>query len=255
MLTKSALEDLLRSKNLGSTLFTSNYNDDSVKIKVAPTGIDALDAELDGGLPRGQLSEIVGARSTGRMSTLCAVLAAATGRGELVAFVDTLDAFDPGSAAVAGIDLSRLLWIRGCPGGRDKRTMRALDRALKAFGLLLHAGGFGVIALDLSDLADCALRRIPFTTWMRVPRAIEGQPTVCVLVGDRPIARSAGGVTLRLQPAGDAVRWSGAAGHGGLLLGLEVAVHVTGARRPHGNRSCQLFISTDAVHPSLSSSA
>ena len=51
MLTKSALEDLLRSKNLGSTLFTSNYNDDPVKIKVAPTGIDALDAELDGGLP------------------------------------------------------------------------------------------------------------------------------------------------------------------------------------------------------------
>ena len=96
MLTKSELEDLLRSKNLGSTLFTSNYNDDPVKIKVAPTGIDALDAELDGGLPRGQLSEIVGARSTGRMSTLCAVLAAATGRGELVAFVDTLDAFDPG---------------------------------------------------------------------------------------------------------------------------------------------------------------
>ena len=66
---------------------------------------------------------------------LCQVLAAATGRGEVVAVVDTCDQFDPRSAADAGVDLTRLLWIR---------ERGDAPRALKAVNLIVQAGGFGI---------------------------------------------------------------------------------------------------------------
>ncbi|MBV9086403.1 MAG: hypothetical protein JOY79_02870, partial [Acidobacteriaceae bacterium] len=75
------------------------------------TGIAELDA-LAGGLPRGALTEVVGTASSGRSSVLMSVLAAATAREEVCALVDTDDAFDPQSAAAAGVDLQRVLWVR-----------------------------------------------------------------------------------------------------------------------------------------------
>ena len=53
---------------------------------------------------------------------------------------------------------------------------------MKALNLVLQAGGFGVVAIDLADVPPRALKRLPFTTWMRVQRAIEGSDTACVLV-------------------------------------------------------------------------
>jgi hypothetical protein len=78
-----------------------------------PTGVPALDARLGGGFPRGQVSEIIGTRSSGRSSLLLSMIAAATARGELAAVVDVLDMLDVESAAAAGVALDRLLWIRG----------------------------------------------------------------------------------------------------------------------------------------------
>jgi len=79
--------------------------------EMASSGIAALD-ELTGGWPRGTLSEWFGPASSGRTSILYAALAAATARGELCALVDAGDAFDPESAAAAGVDLKKLLWVR-----------------------------------------------------------------------------------------------------------------------------------------------
>src|SRR5271170_3372179 len=76
-----------------------------------PTGIAPLDA-LTGGLPRGALSEIAGPASSGRTGVMLATLAAATRRQEVCALVDASDSFDPVSAATAGVDLERLLWVR-----------------------------------------------------------------------------------------------------------------------------------------------
>ncbi len=70
------------------------------------------------------------------------VLAASTERGECAALIDTANAFDICSAAAAGVVLEKLLWVR-C-GGNAEHAMRAAD-------LLLQAGGFGVVALDLID--------------------------------------------------------------------------------------------------------
>lgn len=75
------------------------------------SGIPQLDL-LTGGLARGCLTEICGTASSGRTSVLLFALARATQRGEVCALVDASDAFDPASATAAGMEMSRLLWVR-----------------------------------------------------------------------------------------------------------------------------------------------
>ena len=41
-----------------------------------------------------------------------------------------------------------------------------------------------------------AIRRLPFTTWLRLERVLEGRDTAALLVGDEPIARSTRGQTI-----------------------------------------------------------
>jgi recombination protein RecA len=205
------LEALLRARKLDSTLPTNRPSFDSYdEHSSAPAGTAVLDGQLEGGLPRGQISEIIGPRSSGRTSLLYAMLAAATARGELVALVDVLDMFDPESAACCGIDLTRLLWVRGqaFTEGQDSRQAgggsrpvleRLLDRAIKALNLILQAGGFGFVALDLAEVHPWSVRWLPFTTWFRLQRVIEGSETVCVLLGKEPIGKSSRGVRITLQ--------------------------------------------------------
>jgi hypothetical protein len=236
---------------------------------VVSTGWPVIDAPLGGGFPRGECSEIVGARSTGRTSVLCALLASATARGELVALVDPCDRFDPSSSAQLGLDLDRLLWVRGTAPepcardgagtgralhagparhesfrgpGRDARLRareaagaqeRRLDRAIKAFGLILQAGGFGAVAIDLADVSSLALRRLPFTTWRRLQRLLEGRDTVGLLLAAEPLGRSARGVTLRLTmgEAGAHQRWVGESDRARLFDGFTFHAHVHSAHR------------------------
>jgi hypothetical protein len=141
--------------------------------------------------PRGRISEIVGARSSGRTRILHALLAASTGPGEFAALVDTKDAFDACSAAAAGVELSKLVWIR-CSGNAE--------HALRAADLLIHAGGFGVVALDLAEVAPAALNRIPPTAWFRFRRAVESAPTILAVIADQPLAKSCSAMTVKLPP-------------------------------------------------------
>jgi hypothetical protein len=156
------------------------------------------------------------------------MMAAATARGEIAALVDTLDCLDVASVIAAGIDPDRLLWIRGQSITASSLLDRAIDRGLKALNLVLQGGGFGVVAIDFSDVPVTALRRIPFTTWLRVQRTIEGSDTACVLVVPEPLARSAGGLTLSLSAR---TCWSGAADRSRLLSGLDISVRVVSPRR------------------------
>ncbi len=215
----AALEDALRARKLDRTL-TSAIPPGKGDGQVAPAALMELDASLQGGLPRGQLSELVGAPSSGRTTLLLQILAAATRRGEIVALVDTFDRLDLASVVAAGVDLDRLLWIRGHAISRaegvgsrpqsgtgtaglnlrpDALLDRTIERALKALTLVLQAGGFGVVALDLADASPAALHRLPFTTWLRVQRMIEGSESACVLVASQPLGRSAHGLTLALD--------------------------------------------------------
>lgn len=133
------------------------------------------------GFPRGRISEIHGPRSSGRTTLVHSVLAASTGRGECAALIDTANAFDVCSAAAAGVKLDKLLWVR-CAGNAE--------HALRAADLLLQAGGFGVVALDLIDASPRALERIPPTAWFRFRRAIEPTPTVFLVVAEKSLTKS-----------------------------------------------------------------
>jgi hypothetical protein len=202
-LARADLESLLRARRLDRTLTTALPSaDPRDEAALAPSGISSLDARLGGGLPRGHLSEIVGARSSGRTSLVLQAIAAATARGELVALVDALDMLDVESAAAAGVDLARLLWIRGHvvpnPGLCGDTNQRALEQAIRAFTLVLQAGNFGLVVLDVAEAPAQAVRRLPFTTWMRLQRMAEGSQTACVLIGGEPMARSSAGLTLKL---------------------------------------------------------
>ena len=176
--------------------------------QAAETGLHSLDECLRGGLPRGHLSEIIGPRSSGRASVMCAVLAAATCRGELVALIDTFDSFDPVSARAAGIDLSRVLWIRG-QHVMHRHAPRVVERAIKAAGLVCRAGRFGMVVIDVAEASPTVLQRLPFPTWMRLARAIEGSATVGLAVGPVAMRRSAKGCSIMLAPARHAACWAG----------------------------------------------
>lgn len=223
---RRALEALLRQKKLDGTLPEALATPPE---RLASTGRNDLDGALGGGLRRGQLSEIVGAPSSGRSTLLLQALAAATAdRAEAAALVDGSGTFDPASAAAQGVDLARLLWV--WPSG--SRTASDPDhgsRAIKAYSLILQAGGFGFVALDLADLRAASLRRVPWTTWLRLARMVEGRDTVALLVAPDHLARSAGGATIALETP--VPRWQGGSARARVFSGLEMAPRVTGVGR------------------------
>jgi len=160
------------------------------------SGVVEVDA-LTGGIPRGAITEIFGPRSSGRTSLLYSALAYATTHDEICAVVDTNDVFAPSAAATAGTDLERLLWLR-CGGD--------LEHAFKATDLLLHAGGFGLVILDIGDVAAKDARRIISSWWYRFRRTVENRATAIVVLSEAACTRSCAAVTLELRGSGG---WSG----------------------------------------------
>src|ERR1700732_177152 len=122
--------------------------------ELVSTGIPEMDA-LVGGLPRGAMTEICGAASSGRTSLLLSALASRTADGEVCALVDARDRFDPLTGNAAGIALDKLLWVR----------CQNIDQALRAMDLLIQAGGFGMVAVDLSDIPTRTVGRAALNTW------------------------------------------------------------------------------------------
>ncbi len=229
---RSVLESLLQARQLGRTLTTAIRPD----IERAATGIAVLDAPLGGGFPRGELSELIGPRSSGRTSALVHLLAAATRRGELVALIDALDMFEVDAAAAAGVMLDHLLWIRGHvvvnPGLCRDANQRALEQTVRAVALVLQAGNFGLVAFDVAEAPADAIRRLPFTTWLRLQRMVEGRSTVCVLVGSHQMARSSAGLSVHLTRSGAGVRFNRR-----LFGGLDVEARIVRARSCEGSPS------------------
>jgi hypothetical protein len=199
------------------------------------SGISEVDAAT-GGLPRGCLTEIVGPASSGRTSLLVSILAEATTREEVCALVDAEDAFDPGSAAAAGVRLERLLWVR---------SAHNTEHALKAADLLIHGGGFGVVAMDLGDTPPQTARRISLTSWFRLRRAVEHTPTVLVTVSRQSNAKTC--ASLILECRREAVAWSGAAAPARLLRGIQVRVATHIGRTPDRRKACTPVFTAKAI--------
>jgi recombination protein RecA len=177
---------------------------------VAATGIKEMDALLNGGLPVGAICELAGPMSSGRTSLALSFVARRTAESRVCAWVDVHDSLDPASAAANGVALSHLLWIRcreeqrqpdrGNRRPGQHRVWARLDQALRATDLLLQAGGFAAIVLDLGSTAPEHARRIPLATWFRFRQAADRTRTSLVVLGQEACAESSAAVVLECEP-------------------------------------------------------
>jgi recombination protein RecA len=256
---------------------------------VAATGIETLDELLEGGLPLGAITEMVGPECSGRTSLALSFVSRMTQRGKVCAWVDVSNTLHPESAAAVGIDLSRMLWVRcgipatntqqapsngfalpekylipapikkGLHGGgfgphprnevkglsdavsgflrpevtapqcaEPQRRVREeregielnppqepihnrrpigsgkpwsrIEQALRVTDLLLQAGGFSAIVLDMGSIAPEHASRVPLATWFRYRAAAEKSQASILLLTQHACAKSSAGLVLRLQP-------------------------------------------------------
>jgi recombination protein RecA len=262
---------------------------------VTLTGIRSVDEILEGGLPIGTLTELVGGECSGRTSLALSFLAELTGAGKVCAWIDVSNSLNPESAAAVGLDLSRLLWVRcgvlaaapsqvsvakgfvlpekylvpppikkGLHGGgfgqhprnetkgvaravsellspqaiaprcaepqrrvkaereifeprpiplpaKDKRSLAGKEplariaQALRAADLLLQAGGFSAIVLDLGSIAPEHALRVPLNKWHRYRLAAERCQASVLLLTQHACAKSSAGLVLQMLP-GKALR-------------------------------------------------
>ncbi len=129
---------------------------EDTRLTTASRGFDRL---LEGGLERGAMIELIGRRSSGRFSLVLTTLAAATSAGEAAALVDLGDALDPRTAAAAGVDLERLLWVRP----------RRLKEVLASAEVIL-ASGMPLVVIDLGMPPVPGGRGVE-ASWLRLARS------------------------------------------------------------------------------------
>ena len=169
------------------------------------TAVPALDRLLEGGLPRGQLVELVGSRTSGRFSTVLATLAAATSVGEVATLVDLGDGLDPATAEAMGVDLRRLLWLRPLD----------MKQALGAAEMVL-ASGFPLVAVDLGTPPVRGGRGLE-AAWLRLARAAKAHGAALLVSTPYRVSGTAAGVVLKAERARAA--WQGEDGSLRLLGG------------------------------------
>lgn len=218
-----AVEDLLR--DLGPRLRRGGLAEEPESL--FPTGIGPIDRLLGGGFPRGRLSEIAGAVSSGRTSLALALLARTTGAGEVCAVVDAADGFDPQAAEAAGVTLGRVLWARA-PGLRP--ALRAAER-------LLEAEGFALVLLDCTAPGLSA----PDASWKRLARAAGSGSTALVLLSLTRSAGSAAETALEMR-----ARRARFGGTPPLLEGLEVEAEVLRRRAGPAGQQARLRLEIGA---------
>ena len=216
---KSALEDLLRARRLHAE--GPPLRGEDRRARRLSTGLPGVDQALCGGFPRGCISQIQGATSSGRTGLALALVAQGTQAGGLAAWLDPGDRLDPASAAASGVDLARLLWLRGDPLAPCVRT---LQQTVAALGTLVGSGLFEIIVFDLSGIPPAEIQRLPAATWIRLQRVLETTAVALVVLADGHTAQGPGGLALTLQPGQPS--WTGVPGPGRLLQGLGGQIQV-----------------------------
>jgi recombination protein RecA len=162
-------------------------------------------------LRQGAMTELVGPLSSGRTSVLVRCLGIVTRAGGLAALVDVDHAFDPGSAASAGVDLRRVLWVRGEGRRRD---------ALKAVDLLARCPGFVLVALDVGESPP----RLSLSAAFRLRLAARRSGIAMLVVGARRVVGGAATLSVRVQR--DRLDWVGPGHVPRRLAGMRTGLHV-----------------------------
>src|SRR4051812_42667058 len=102
-----------------------------------PTGLEELDGALGGGLPRGRLTEVVGAPGSGTATLLRRLAEETLGRSGWVAYIDAARTLAPRDWAHLG-------------GGEGLWMVRPRDSARAAWcaDVLLRCGAFALVVID-----------------------------------------------------------------------------------------------------------
>jgi recombination protein RecA len=108
-------------------------------VDAIPTGALALDLALGiGGIPKGRITEIYGAESSGKTTIAMQVVASAQKQGGVAAYVDVEHAVDPVYARSIGVDIDNLLISQPTTG----------EEALEVVDALVRSNAISVVVLD-----------------------------------------------------------------------------------------------------------
>ncbi|MFQ3548418.1 MAG: recombinase RecA [Armatimonadota bacterium] len=106
---------------------------------VIPTGSIALDVALGvGGVPKGRITEIYGAESSGKTTLAYHIIAEAQKMGGVAAFVDAEHSVDSEYAAKLGVDIDQLLVSQPDTG----------EEALEIVDALVRSGAVDIVVVD-----------------------------------------------------------------------------------------------------------
>ncbi|HEX3549745.1 MAG TPA: hypothetical protein VHT53_05185 [Candidatus Elarobacter sp.] len=206
----AALRERLDRRHREATAAAFALGDDAL----VRTGIPELDAALGGGFPRGTISTLEGAPSSGRSALAARLLGAATRQG-LGAIVG-VDLFPPALAA-AGVRLERLLIVRV---GEPVEAARAAD-------IVVRSGAFTVVAIPALPSG----RGTGAATWTRLASLAHRSNTLLVALGEDASTELRYFASLRVETAIERVRWNGPSGHLGELAGFDVRAIVRKHKR------------------------
>jgi recombination protein RecA len=108
-------------------------------VEAIPTGSLALDLALGiNGIPKGRITEIYGAESSGKTTVAAQVVAQAQKEGGIAAYVDVEHAVDPGYFHNLGVDIDNLLISQPSTG----------EEALEVVDALIRSNAVSIVVLD-----------------------------------------------------------------------------------------------------------
>jgi len=172
------------------------------------SGLLPIDELIGGGIVRGRISEITGVAGSGKTSLAASFVAVATCRGEVAAWIDAANGFDPESFAAADVDLARVLWVScgNFDASESETIIRTREtrqrfpkstgtRELKAAEWLLAAGGLGLIVIDFGGSA----RALPQSAALRLARAAERSGTAVIVLAPHRMCGTFAALSLTLR--------------------------------------------------------
>jgi recombination protein RecA len=115
-----------------------------------------------------------------------------------------------------------------------RKSWSRLEQGLRVCDLLLQAGGFSCIVLDIGSLnAEYALR-VPLATWFRFRAAAERLQSNVLLITQHACSRNSAGLVLRLDPV-DPGKGNVLGKDGTIFTGLEHRAELARQRFAQGN--------------------
>ncbi len=135
----SVMNEIDKRFGRGTIMRLGSGGDTYTPVRPIPTGSLALDLALGiGGVPRGRVTEIYGAESTGKTTIAYHIMAEAQRGGGAAAYIDAEHALDPEFARTCGVDTDNLIVSQP----------DYAEQALEICEYLVRSGAVDVVVID-----------------------------------------------------------------------------------------------------------